>query len=202
LSIIKEFLTLTGTPYIPPKWAFGFGQSRWSYPDEKTISEIANNFRKNEIPCDMIFIDIDYMDNYKVFTVNQNNFPNFASFVKNMKKNGFKLLPIIDPGVKIEKGYPVYEEGLQNDYFCKDHNGNNFVGAVWPGLTHFPDFLNKKSRDWWGALYKKLTDLGIEGFWNDMNEMAIFYTKDGLNDLKKSYEEILSKDDPGFDFLR
>ena len=142
LSIIKEFLTLTGTPYIPPKWAFGFGQSRWSYPDEKTISEIANNFRKNEIPCDMIFIDIDYMDNYKVFTVNQNNFPNFASFVKNMKKNGFKLLPIIDPGVKIEKGYPVYEEGLQNDYFCKDHNGNNFVGAV--GWTYISQTFKKE----------------------------------------------------------
>ncbi|HPO48732.1 MAG TPA: glycoside hydrolase family 31 protein [Spirochaetota bacterium] len=200
--IIKEFLTLTGTPYVPPKWAFGFGQSRWSYPDEKTVTDIADNFRKNKIPCDMIFLDIDYMDNYKVFTVDKKKFPNFKKFVSKMKDKGFRLLPIIDPGVKIEKGYDVYEEGLKNNYFCKDEKGNNFTAAVWPGLTHFPDFTNKTTRRWWGGLYKRLTDEGIEGFWNDMNEPALFYTKEGLDDLKKTNEEVLSKEDPGFDFFK
>lgn len=202
LSIIKEFLTLTGAPYVPPKWAFGFGQSRWSYPDAKTVKEIANNFRKNQIPCDMIYLDIDYMNNYKVFTVDENKFKDFKDFTSSLKEEGFKLIPIIDPGVKKEKGYDIYEEGIDNNYFCKDKNGENFTAAVWPGLTNFPDFLNEKTRTWWGNLYKRLTDLGIEGFWNDMNEPALFYTKNGLDEMKETYKKVLSKEDLGFDFFK
>ncbi len=118
----------------------------------------------------------------KDFTVSDERFPQFETFVKSMKDKGFRLIPIIDAGVKIEQGYDVYEEGIKNDYFCSDVDGNPFVAAVWPGKCHFPDFLNPEVRKWFGLKYKILTDLGIEGFWNDMNEPAIFYSEKGLKE--------------------
>ncbi len=200
-EIIKSYLTLTGKPYIPPKWAFGYQQSRWSYPDEKKIKEIVNNFRKEKIPCDAIYLDIDYMENYKVFTVDSKKFHDFRKFVFEMENKGIKLIPIIDPGVKIEKGYDVYEDGIKNVYFCKTENNEYFTAAVWPGLVHFPDFLNSAVQEWWGNLYNKLTCYGITGFWNDMNEPAIFFTKRGLNEIKSEFEKIKNKEDIGFEIF-
>jgi alpha-glucosidase len=197
--IIKEFLTLTGTPYIPPKWAFGYQQCRWSYPNEKRVKEIAHSLREFNIPCDVIYTDIDYMEDYKVFTIDKKRFPNMANLIESLKKDGFHLVPIVDPGVKIEKGYSVYEEGIKENYFCKREDGTNFVASVWPGFTHFPDFLNIKTRNWWGGLYKKFYDIGIEGFWSDMNEPTIFFTPEGLDNLEDKFQEILSKKDKGFD---
>ena len=196
LTIIKEYFNLTGKPYIPPKWAFGYQQSRWSYFSEKEVREVANKYRELGIPLDVIYTDIDYMDSYKVFTINKEAFPNYEGMVKDLKEKGIKVIPILDPGVKIEEGYEVYEEGKKNGYFCVDKDGKPFVTAVWPGLTHFPDFLNSKVRKWWGQKYKVFTDMGVKGFWNDMNEPSIFYTPksldklfDLLKDLEKNKEE-------------
>ena len=199
--IIKDFLILTGTPYIPPKWAFGYQQCRWSYPNEKRVKEIANSLREFNIPCDVIYTDIDYMEDYKVFTIDKKRFPNMGDLVSSLKKDGFHLVPIIDPGVKIEKGYSIYNEGIKGDYFCKREDGTNFIASVWPGFTHFPDFLNIKARNWWGGLYKKIYELGIEGFWSDMNEPTVFFTPKGLENLKTKFKEIFSKKDKDLNML-
>lgn len=182
-EITKEFLSIIGEGYVPPKWAFGYQQSRWSYKDSKDVSDIADKFIENNIPCDAIYLDIDYMESFKDFTIDKKAFPNFKEFVDIIRDKGFRLVPIIDAGVKIEENYDVYEEGVRNGYFCLDTKGEAFVAAVWPGACHFPDFLNSNARRWFGLKYKFLTDLGIEGFWNDMNEPALFYTPRGLKDV-------------------
>ncbi|MDR0914362.1 MAG: alpha-glucosidase [Oscillospiraceae bacterium] len=186
LAIVKEFRELIGKSYIPPMWAFGFQQSRWSYGNADSVRAVADGYQNAGIPLDTIYLDIDYMVDFKDFTIDDDKFPDFESFVAEMKARGIRLIPIIDAGVKIEQGYDVYEEGVANNYFCKDKDGNDFAAAVWPGLTHFPDFLNPDARKWFGAKYKKLTDMGIEGFWNDMNEPAIFYSAEGFDKAFKS----------------
>lgn len=145
---------------------------------------MAENYRKNHLPIDMIYMDIDYMEEYKDFTVNQEEFGEFSAFVEAMKEKNIRLVPIIDAGVKIEEGYPVYEEGIAQGYFCVREDKTPFTAAVWPGYTHFPDVLNPKARAWFGEKYRFLTDMGIEGFWNDMNEPAIFYTPEGIEEAK------------------
>ena len=184
-DIVKQFRHVIGRSYIPPKFAFGFGQSRWGYTTKEDFRKVAVGYRENNIPLDMIYMDIDYMDSYKDFTLNPENFPDFPDFVKEMKDQDLCLIPIIDAGVKVEKGYDVYEEGVEKRYFCQREDGSDFVSAVWPGDTHFPDFLNKDARKWFGDKYRILTDQGIEGFWNDMNEPAIFYSSEGMEEAKK-----------------
>ncbi len=184
-DIVKQFRHVIGRSYIPPKFAFGFGQSRWGYATREDFHKVAAGYRENHIPLDMIYMDIDYMDSYKDFTLNPENFPDFPEFVKEMKDQGLRLIPIIDAGVKVESGYDVYEEGVENRYFCQREDGSDFVAAVWPGDTHFPDFLNKDARKWFGDKYSFLTSQGIEGFWNDMNEPAIFYSSEGMEEAKK-----------------
>lgn len=191
-EIVKEFRRLIGKSYIPPMWAFGYGQSRWSYMNEDEIRTLVDRYRKAGIPIDSVYLDIDYMESYKDFTVSDERFPDFEGFVKEMKDKGIHLVPIIDAGVKIEEGYDVYEEGVKNDFFCKKENGENLVAAVWPGKVHFPDFLKKETREWFGNKYKLLLDKGIEGFWNDMNEPAIFYTEDHLKEVFEKIEEYKS----------
>ena len=186
-SIVHLFRRMIGRSYIPPRWAFGYGQSRWGYMDEKDIRQVARGYRENGIPLDAIYLDIDYMERYKDFTVSGERFPDLPGLVSDMKKEGIHLVPIIDAGVKIEKGYSVYEEGVKNNYFCKEADGTDFVGAVWPGRAHFPDVLNPEVRRWFGRKYKYLLDMGIEGFWNDMNEPALFYSE---KRLKKVFEEL------------
>ncbi|MDD3169677.1 MAG: glycoside hydrolase family 31 protein, partial [Eubacteriales bacterium] len=186
-SVVKEFRGLIGRSYIPPKWAFGFGQSRWGYKNEADIREVVKRHRENGIPLDSVYMDIDYMKDYKDFTVDEERFPKFGAFVEEMKAEHIHLVPIIDAGVKIEEGYDVCEEGMEKGYFCKDADGNDYATAVWPGRTYFPDVLNREARVWFGNKYQRLTDLGIEGFWNDMNEPAIFYT-DGH--LAKTFENM------------
>lgn len=179
-DVAISFMSIIGRPYVPPKWAFGYQQSRWGYSDAKEIEKLSEEFINQGIPCDAIYLDIDYMEDFKDFTVDSVKFPDFKRFVKRMREKGFRLVPIIDAGVKIEEGYDVYEEGVAKGFFCRDENNNPFVAAVWPGKVHFPDFLNPEARRWFGLKYKVLTDCGIEGFWNDMNEPAIFYTDRGL----------------------
>ncbi len=187
-DIVKQFRCMTGRSYIPPKFAFGFGQSRWGYKTKEDFEKVAQGYRENHIPLDMIYMDIDYMDAYKDFTLNR-DFDDFPAFVQEMKDQGIRLIPIIDAGVKIEDGYDVYEEGVKNRYFCQREDGSDFVAAVWPGDTHFPDVLNPEARKWFGDKYRFLTDQGIEGFWNDMNEPAIFYSKEGLEEAKEMAEK-------------
>lgn len=187
-DIVKQFRCMTGRSYVPPKFAFGFGQSRWGYKTKEDFEKVAQGYRENHIPLDMIYMDIDYMDAYKDFTLNR-DFDDFPAFVQEMKDQGIRLIPIIDAGVKIEDGYDVYEEGVKNRYFCQREDGSDFVAAVWPGDTHFPDVLNPEARKWFGDKYRFLTDQGIEGFWNDMNEPAIFYSKEGLEEAKEMAEK-------------
>lgn len=182
-QIVKNFRELIGRSYIPPKWGFGYQQCRWSYMDAAEIEGVVNNMRERRIPCDTVYLDIDYMVDFKDFTVDEDKFPKFPRFVERMKERGIRLIPIIDAGVKIEEGYDVYEEGVEKGYFCTTEVGDTFVGAVWPGQCAFPDFLNPDARRWWGDLYSRLTDMGIEGFWNDMNEPALFYTPDHLEEV-------------------
>ena len=184
-DIVKQFRHAIGRSYIPPKFAFGFGQSRWGYTTQEDFRKVAAGYRENHIPLDMIYMDIDYMQDFKDFTVNKENFPDFPAFVKEMKDQNIRLIPIIDAGVKVENGYSVYEEGVEKNYFCKREDGSDFVAAVWPGDTHFPDVLNPEARKWFGDHYRFLTDQGIEGFWNDMNEPSIFYSKEGLAEAKE-----------------
>lgn len=181
IKIVRSFRELIGQSYIPPKWAFGYGQSRWGYVNADDIREVADGYQKNGMPIDMIYLDIDYMQDYKDFSVNKKRFPNFPAFVKEMKDRGIRLIPIIDAGVKVEKGYSVYEEGVEKGYFCKDKDGKPFVVGVWPGDSVLPDFLNEQARAWFGSQYKVLLDYGIEGFWNDMNEPALFFSRGNLD---------------------
>lgn len=182
-EVIRSFHDLIGKSYIPPKWAFGYGQSRWSYMNEQEVLEVVRSYRDAGIPIDSVYLDIDYMDHYKDFTINNEAFPDFDRFTRQMKEQGIHLVPIIDAGVKIEKGYDVYEEGVEKQYFCQKENGENLVAAVWPGRVHFPDFLDEKTREWFGGKYQWLISQGVDGFWNDMNEPAIFYTEDHLKEV-------------------
>ena len=181
-DIVKQFRKIIGRSYIPPRFAFGFGQSRWGYKTKEDYRSVADGYQDNHIPIDMIYMDIDYMQDFKDFTLNEENFRDFPEFVREMKERGIRLIPIIDAGVKVEEGYPVYEEGVEKGYFCKREDGSDFVAAVWPGDTHFPDVLNPEARRWFGGKYRFLIDQGIEGFWNDMNEPAIFYTPEGVQE--------------------
>lgn len=181
-EIVKEFRGLIGKSYIPPLWAFGYGQSRWGYGSAQEIRQVVENYRRDHIPLDSVYLDIDYMERYKDFTVNQETFPDFAEFVAEMKKEHIHLVPIIDGGVKKEDGYEIYEEGKEKGYFCKDKAGEDFVLGVWPGRCCLPDMLNGEAGRWFGQKYGILLEQGIDGFWNDMNEPAIFYSEQGLAD--------------------
>lgn len=182
VEIVTRFLKAVGKAYIPPKWAFGYFQSRWGYKDLEEIKGVYNRFQQEDLPLDGIYLDLDYMEDFKNFTVSQERFPNFKNFVQELKDDGVYLVPIIDAGVKIEPGYDIYEEGIKGDHFCHNAQGNPYVAAVWPGKVHFPDFLQSRTRKWFGDKYGFLTDLGIEGVWNDMNEPAIFYDEQNLED--------------------
>ncbi len=180
IQIVREFRGLTGQAYIPPFWAFGYQQSRWSYHNAEAVRNIIRKYDEASIPLDCVYLDIDYMERFKNFTINRETFPDFEQLVSEMKEKNIHLIPIIDAGVKKEEGYPVYEEGKEKRYFCRTEDGSDFEGGVWPGIVGFPDFLRPEVRAWFGEQYRFLTDMGIDGFWNDMNEPAIFYSVRGL----------------------
>ena len=169
-GILRDYTWLTGRMSLPPYWSLGFQQCRWSYYPDTEVLDVARQFRARKIPCDLIYLDIDYMDAYKIFTWNPKGFANPKALISELKGMGFHVATIVDPGIKIEPGYFAYEEGLKNGYFAKYPGGMNYTGSVWPGRCHFPDFTNEKVRQWWGASFKTLVEPGVEGFWNDMNE--------------------------------
>lgn len=171
-DISSKYRALTGYTPLPPKWSLGFHQSRWSYKTQDEVLTLAAEFKKKNMPIDAIHLDIHYMDACKVFTFNQNAFPNPKLMIESLKKNGVNIITILDPGIKVEKGYPAYENALKQDLYLKYPNGKNYEAGVWPGLCNFPDFTNPKARNWWSNSVKFYTDLGISGLWNDMNEPA------------------------------
>ena len=173
-DILGGYTSLTGKTPMPQLWTLGYQQSRWSYAPHTRVLELKENFRKHDIPCDVIHLDIDYMDNYKVFTWDEERFPEQKKFVKELKEDGFKVVTIIDPGVKKEKNYSIYEEGLKNHYFATDKDGVTYVNKVWPGDSVFPDFSKAETRTWWAKNQKLMLDSGVSGIWNDMNEPASF----------------------------
>lgn len=187
LSIVKEFRSLIGESYIPPRWALGIGQSRWGYGSEEDLLRVQSGYRNNRLPLDMLYLDIDYMDNFKDFTIDEKKYKDFKKTISRLKDDKIRVIPIIDAGVKVEDGYEVYDEGMKNGYFCKDKDGKEFIVGVWPGRSVLPDFLNKDASKWFGDKYKILTDMGIEGFWNDMNEPALFYSE---KNKQKVFEQL------------
>ena len=171
-GILKHYTALTGRVQLPPLWSLGFQQCRYSYYPDKEVINVARTFREKDIPADVIYLDIHYMDEYKVFTWHPERFPNPNDMVDELHRLGFHVILIVDPGVKVEEGYSYYEEGIKKDLFLKYPDGELYSGKVWPGTCHFPDFTNPEARKWWGQKYKIHIDNGIEGYWNDMNEPA------------------------------
>ncbi len=174
-QILNTYTQLTGRMPMPPKWALGYHQCRWSYESAEVVRHIAKEFRDRRIPCDVIHLDIDYMNGYRVFTWNPKRFPNPAQLVGDLAKDGFKTVTIIDPGVKYEPeaDYHVFDSGVDKDYFVRKADGQLFHGYVWPEKSVFPDFMRPDVRQWWGDLHKNLTNIGVAGIWNDMNEPTI-----------------------------
>ena len=172
-DVVSNYTLLTGRTPLPQMWTLGHHQSRWSYFTSKEAREIVNKYRQLNIPLDAIHLDIDYMERYKVFSINPETFNDFDSMVKDFNEMGVKVVTIIDPGVKVEKDYNVYEEGIKNDYFALDSKGV-YENAVWPGKSVFPNFINSKVKSWWADNCKFLVDHGVRGIWTDMNEPASF----------------------------
>ena len=193
-AICKEFRTLIGRSYIPPKWAFGLAQSRWGYKTEEDVREVARQYKEHDLPLDMICMDIEYMQDYADFTVNKERFPDLTKLSADLKAQGIRLVPIIDAGVRIDPNDPTCTEGLEKGYFCKKAAGTPFVAAVWPGKAYFADFLRPEVREWFGHKYKALTDCGIEGFWNDMNEPSLFYSPERLRAFLNDMAALREKD--------
>jgi len=191
-DVVAKYTDLTGKPHeLPPLWALGFHQCKWSYYPEKNVKEITKKFRNLKIPCDAIYLDIDYMDGFRCFTWNKEYFPDPKRMVKELAQDGFKTVVIIDPGIKIDIDYPVFKEGLENGYFCKRADGPYMKGKVWPGECFFPDFTKPEVRQWWSGLFKELIEeIGVKGVWNDMNEPAVMEVpnKTFPNDVRHDYD--------------
>jgi len=190
-QVVEAYTDLTGVPELPPLWALGFHQSKWSYYPEKQVMDIAKKFRELRLPCDAIYLDIDYMEGFRCFTWNNRRFPNPKKMVEKLESMGMKTVTMIDPGIKIDRDYWVYQQAMENDFFCKRADGPHFKGKVWPGECKFPDFTNPEVREWWAGLYKEMiADIGVHGVWNDMNEPAIMDvpTKTANLDMRHDYD--------------
>ncbi|MGB7392902.1 MAG: glycoside hydrolase family 31 protein [Pricia sp.] len=190
-KVVRAYTNLTGAPELPPLWALGFHQSKWSYFPESQVKEIAQKFRDKKIPCDAIYLDIDYMDGFRCFTWDKKKFPDPKKMIGELEEDGFKTVVMIDPGIKIDKDYWVYEEAMENDYFCNRADGPNMKGKVWPGECNFPDFTNPEVREWWAGLYKEfMSEIGVHAVWNDMNEPAVMEvpTKTAPLDTRHDYD--------------
>jgi len=188
-KVIQRYTELVGRMPLPARWAIGYHQSRYSYYPESCVRFIADNFRQRQIPCDALFLDIDYMDGYRVFTWDKSRFPDPPRLLADLRKQGFKVVTIIDPGIKVDPNYRAYAQGVAEGNFVKKPDGQLYIGKVWPGDSAFPDFTSEKVRAWWGSLYKGLIDDGVAGFWNDMNEPSIFDVPSKTMDLDAIFDD-------------
>ncbi|MFP4282497.1 MAG: TIM-barrel domain-containing protein [Opitutales bacterium] len=173
-GVMAALADLTGRMPLPPRWALGFHQCKYSYYPDARVREIADEFRARELPCDVIWMDIDYMDGFRVFTFDPEHFPDPAATNRYLHESGFKSIWMIDPGVKLDPGYDVYDTGTAADVWVQDAQHETFVGPVWPGDCVFPDYTMPHARAWWAGLYEDFIATGIDGVWNDMNEPAVF----------------------------
>jgi alpha-glucosidase len=173
-NVLRDYTDLTGRAPLPPLWALGNQQSRWSYSPESRVREVAKGFRDARIPADVIYLDIDYMDGYRVFTWDKTRFPDPAKMIADLRAEGFRVVVIVDPGVKVDPNYYAYKEGQAGNHFVKNADGSELHATVWPGTCAFPDFTDPSAREWFGSLYKTNVEQGVAGFWNDMNEPGVF----------------------------
>jgi alpha-glucosidase len=193
--VLEDYAWLTGPTPLPPLWALGFQQSRYSYMSQSSVLEVAGRLRKDRIPSDAIYLDIDYQDKNRPFTVNQEAFPDLPGMVAALHREEFHVVAIADLHIADHPGqnYDPFDSGIAGDHFVKNADGSLYVGPVWPGPSAFPDFTEQKTRAWWGSLYKHFTKAGIDGFWNDMNEPSVF------NSLKTMPNTVVHRiDEPGF----
>lgn len=177
-TVLARYTELTGRIQQPPLWALGYHQCRFSYYPQDTILQLAKEFRSRGIPCDALYLDIHYMDGFRIFTWDKTLFPDLKKLVNDLHRDGFKVIAILDPGVKVDPPYETYQTGMAGDVFLKYADGEVVSAAVWPGLCHFPDFTKPHTRTWWTKECARLLVLGIDGLWNDMCEPAVF-TGDG-----------------------
>lgn len=171
-QIIENYTWLTGRMPMPPLWSLGYQQSRWSYMSSDDVLEVAKTFRAKKIPCDVLYNDIDYMDRYRVFTWNTERFKNPNTYIKALHDLNFRLTVIIDPGIAVANDYSVANNGLKKNVFVCYPNGKPLIANVWPGRCYFPDFTKPVTRKWWSDEIKNMVAMGVDGFWNDMNEPA------------------------------
>ncbi len=188
MDVVKRYAYLTGTAPMPPMWALGFHQCRWSYYPESKMYELAEEFRKREIPCDALYLDIDYMDGYRCFTWNKTHFPEPEKMMAKLKDDGFKTVVILDPGIKLDHDYNIFKEADEAGYLCRRGDDYYMEGPVWPGRCRFPDFTHPDAREWWGTHVGELVKQGVAGVWNDMNEPSVFGLGTFPNDVRHYYE--------------
>ncbi len=188
MDVIKRYSQLTGTHPMPPMWALGYHQCRWSYYPESKLQDLAKTFREMKIPCDALYLDIDYMDGYRCFTWNKEHFPNPAKMISDLNEQGFKTVVILDPGIRIDPDYEIYKQGQENNYFCRRGDDYFMEGPVWPGRCRFPDFTNPEVRTWWGELHNSLIETGVAGVWCDMNEPSVFGSGTFPLDVRHNYD--------------
>jgi alpha-glucosidase len=190
-ALVREYTELTGRLGLPPRWALGYQQCRWSYLSAAEVLEVAKGFRDRGIPADVMYCDIDYMDGFRVWTWNPKTFAKPRELIRQLAQLNFKLVTIVDPGVKNDDHFPVCRQGKEQGMFIRKPDGQWFTGPVWPGECVFPDFTDPRVRAWWGQWHQDFLDLGVAGFWNDMNEPAVWSAPDGGTmplDLPQCYE--------------
>ncbi|MDU2444155.1 MAG: glycoside hydrolase family 31 protein [Clostridium perfringens] len=192
-EVVKNYTALTGRMEMPPLWSLGYQQCRFSYFSQEEVRELVKTFEEKDIPLDVVYLDIDYMDGFRVMTFKTPNFDDAAGLIGDLKEKGIRTITIIDPGVKVDEEYPVFKRGKEGNHFTKKLDGEMFIGAVWPGNSAFPDFSNKDCREWWKSELKKfISEHGMDGIWNDMNEPCVFN-----NDHKTMLETCLHNSDNG-----
>lgn len=177
-SVLRDYTALTGRGALPPLWALGYQQSRWSYMTQQKVLDIAHGFRERKIPADVLYLDIDHMNGFRVFTWNPKTFPDPAAMLSQLHDEGFHAVTIVDPGVKFDDQYPIYRSGHDQGLYIRNADGSELHAKVWPGICAFPDFTLPAARAWFGSLYKAPVDLGVDGFWNDMDEPGVFPADD------------------------
>lgn len=192
-EVVKNYTALTGRMEMPPLWSLGYQQCRFSYFSQEEVRELVKTFEEKDIPLDVVYLDIDYMDGFRVMTFKTPNFDDAAGLISELKEKGIRTITIIDPGVKVDEEYDVFKRGKEGNHFTKKLDGEMFIGAVWPGDSAFPDFSNKDCREWWKSELKKfISEHGMDGIWNDMNEPCVFN-----NDHKTMLETCLHNSDNG-----